>query len=355
VWTGPVAPCPLAMKAWLRLVLVLGVCIGTLCLATASRAQEANTRQRAGELFKAGTTLAAQNRWREALSAFEQAALLVPHASTTYNIAYCERGLGHPTRARHFFRRALEENDEGGGLSQEQQTAAASHRAEAEKQIARVSVTVSPADARLTVDGRPLEIERTSPPVAVAGVRPLGAGATVPAAEFELWLDPGSHVFVIARGDGRKDTVSRVYGTAAEAALELVLPQTPKPNAAPPDVNPAPVPAPTAPSPSYWNGQRIGAVIVAVGAAGALATGVALGVRTANAWSEAQDACPGSVDCVDDTAFERSLDAKRDGNLATVALVTAGLATAGAVYLWVTAPDVAISVGPGRVAVIGAF
>src|SRR5260221_14259973 len=61
----------------------------------------------ARRLFAEGASLADLGRWSEALEKFEASAALRPHATTTYDIGYCERALGHPTRAKRFFERAL--------------------------------------------------------------------------------------------------------------------------------------------------------------------------------------------------------------------------------------------------------
>jgi Tfp pilus assembly protein PilF len=73
----------------------------------------AETCQRAGDVagartaFERGATLAQEGRWSDALTQFELSASLRPHATTTYNIGFCERALGHPTRAKKYFKEAL--------------------------------------------------------------------------------------------------------------------------------------------------------------------------------------------------------------------------------------------------------
>src|SRR5262245_55054923 len=65
--------------------------------------------ERARELYKSGIEDVKRERWSEALSAFESSAELRPHATTTFNIAACERALGHYTRAREILRQALDQ------------------------------------------------------------------------------------------------------------------------------------------------------------------------------------------------------------------------------------------------------
>ena len=59
----------------------------------------------ARQAFRRGAALAAEGRWRDALAAFEESASLRSHAKTTYNLGYCERAIGRPTRALRFFAR----------------------------------------------------------------------------------------------------------------------------------------------------------------------------------------------------------------------------------------------------------
>src|SRR5439155_897636 len=153
--------------------------------------------------FKEGTALARQAQWGEALLAFEHSARLRPHTFTTYNLGYCERALGRYTRARKFLAKALAENEARGGtaLSADVATDAKKYLAEIDERIARVAVSLAPADAAVSVDGRPLEMvaaDRTTP-VLAAGTRDLGPGEVPAATQFELLVDPGAHVFTVSR------------------------------------------------------------------------------------------------------------------------------------------------------------
>src|SRR5512143_2083153 len=67
--------------------------------------------QQARTEFVRGTDFVNHAQWAEALAAFERSAKLKPHAVATYNIAACERALGHYTRARQALRDALAQND----------------------------------------------------------------------------------------------------------------------------------------------------------------------------------------------------------------------------------------------------
>ena len=57
--------------------------------------------------FQEGIALAKAERWALALQALERSDALHPHAITTYNIGFCERQLGHLTRARKLLAKSL--------------------------------------------------------------------------------------------------------------------------------------------------------------------------------------------------------------------------------------------------------
>src|SRR5262245_10995171 len=116
--------------------------------------------EQAREAFTLGTALAAQGQWVDALAAFERSSRLRPHPVTTYNLGYCERGLGHFTRARKFFDQALADHaaGRGGKLTEDLLREAQSYLAETDRRLVRAAVTLTPADATVSVDGRPLEV-----------------------------------------------------------------------------------------------------------------------------------------------------------------------------------------------------
>ena len=86
--------------------------------APSSSAEASPQTDQARDAFSLGTALANQGQWPEALNAFNRSSKLRPHPVTTYNLAYCERALGHYTRAYKLFRRTLVEHEAAaGGLS----------------------------------------------------------------------------------------------------------------------------------------------------------------------------------------------------------------------------------------------
>src|SRR5258705_8161610 len=135
--------------------------------------------------FREATSLARQAQWGEALLAFERSSRLRPHTFTTYNIAYCERALGRYTRARKFLAKALAENEARGGaaLSAEVVADAKKYIGEIDQRLARVSVTVDPSDAAVSVDRRPLDtVAADRTPLVLSSRMPELAAGDVPPA-----------------------------------------------------------------------------------------------------------------------------------------------------------------------------
>jgi tetratricopeptide (TPR) repeat protein len=164
-------------------------------LTTSSDTAEDPTLVRAREAFLLGTALAREGQWLDALAAFERSARLRAHPVTTYNLAYCERALGHYTRAQQLFSLALNEHAEkkGGVLTEDLLAQTQSYLAEIERRLARATITVSPAGATVTVDGRGLEKARSSSGLAVyIAAMSESVHAAAPAGAFELLLDPAS-------------------------------------------------------------------------------------------------------------------------------------------------------------------
>lgn len=168
--------------------------------------------------------------WARGLAEFEQSAKLNAHATTTFNIGSCERALGNYLRARRAFRTALEQDQASpgqlaGSLKQE----ANAILAELDGLLAHAVVTIEPAEATIAVDGRPLSPAGSGPsgPVLEAGVEPPGRGRPAPASRFELVLNPGSHVFTLARKGFADSVVNKSFAPGSRTRLSLSLARLP--------------------------------------------------------------------------------------------------------------------------------
>ncbi len=213
---------------------------------------KANARQ----AFTDGVDQVKKFQWAEALASFERSYGLVPNAITSLNIGLCERALGRYVRARRSLERALSENQLAGGgvLSASSVADADSYLKELDDVVVRARMSVSPAGASLSVDGRPLEeVQDKSGKVLAAGLATSGRASAVPGEPFDLLLDPGNHVFVLSRKGYADAVVNRTVspGQKSEITIELEkLPATLKVSASQPgaivrvgtiDVGPAPV------------------------------------------------------------------------------------------------------------------
>lgn len=336
----------LAAFGWV-LCLFLGTATSVAEPADAPHSEQVR-RDRARELFTRGAELATEERYQEALAAFEQSARLFPHASTSYNIAFSERALGRVTRARKHLRDAIARDARHAGkeLTPEQRAASEQLLAELEQRVARVRITLEPATLRLAVDGRPLETGERG--VMLAGTREPGDPETPSTGSFEVLLDPGAHVFSLADQHGHRQFVEERFASGENGPIVLTL-----------DTERALLDR-GAPQPPYWQGRRIGAVALGgVGLAG-LAVGVGLAVSAGSLWSDAQEACPTESRCPDDRGQELSSEALQHGNLATAAFVVGGAALAGSALLWLTAPpaeegDVAVATDGRSLRLTGRF
>jgi hypothetical protein len=196
----------------------------------AAPAPSSSTIVEAREAFSRGAELAKDAQWSAALASFERSRALRPHAWTTYNIGVCERALGRYARAQRTFARALEENRPGADLPETTVDDVRRFQAEIDGLVARLDVTLDPADAAIAVDGAPLERRLAAPdgrPVLVAGTLAAGPGKAPPAARFQLVLDPGSHVLLVTRDGFATAAQTEVTRPGEHRTLEIKVDRMP--------------------------------------------------------------------------------------------------------------------------------
>lgn len=219
-------------------------------------------QERAKEAFRRGTKLVKDARWADALTSFEKAQGLVPHPVTMYNIGICLRAMGRYTAAREVWRKALEAHEDKRDereLPQRLVEDTQGYLRGLDRVIARVTVTVEPATAKLAVDGRPLswskarrrwkpvpvETSRGIPSpdavgtqkakaptvhtehVAVAGLRAPGPGETPPKETFVIELDPGNHVLSFERKGFAAQFVRQDFVSGQNPPMRLALDRLP--------------------------------------------------------------------------------------------------------------------------------
>jgi hypothetical protein len=159
----------------------------------------------ADRYFKSGVQLFKEAKFSEALAEFMRAYEIAPHPLVLYNIAACHRELSQYGEAVIYYERFLAQGK--GQVPAARLTAAQTELDSILARIARVTVTVSPDGAQVTVDGNPILALQKMP----------------------LILPPGEHKLV-ATAPGHKD-VERTVKVASgdELAVELTL------DALPPD------------------------------------------------------------------------------------------------------------------------
>jgi hypothetical protein len=153
----------------------------------------------ADRYFKSGVQLFKEAKYSEALAEFTRAYEIAPHPLVLYNIAGCHRELSHYGEAVSFYERFLAEGK--GQVPAARLTAAQTELDGILARIARVTVTVSPDGASITVDGNAI-------------------GTLV---KMPLILPPGEHKLV-ASAAGRKDSERTIkVASGDELTVELSL------------------------------------------------------------------------------------------------------------------------------------
>jgi len=276
----------------------------------------------AREAFRRGTELARAAQWKDALIAFERSQDLRPHAVTTYNIAFCERAIGRYSRARKFFAKALSDHKARGGveLPENLVVAADEYLVELDRKLARLTISLSPADGAVAVDGVPLELlaSQVGRPLMIAGTREAGLPEAVGTASFELLLEPGRHKLVISRAGYQDGVLDRAVGAGDRGELELrALPLSLPPS--------EPARETTAPNrlPVY--------AALGIGAAG-LTVGVVAGIVAIGKNGKLDQLCP-NKQCGPDA--DSTLDAAHTASdIATAGFIVGGVGAATGLALW---------------------
>ncbi len=181
--------------------LILVALLAAPALAAPKPKQTAEQKE-ADRHFKSGVALFSEQKFAEALAEFQRAYEIAPAPIVLLNIAACHRELSHYGEAVAYYKRFL---TEGEGKVPPAKIAAAKTELDAIlARIARVTVTTTPANATLTLDGAPL----ASP-------------------EMPLVLAPGEHKLV-AQLAGYKDA-EKTLRVASGDELEVELKLTEKP------------------------------------------------------------------------------------------------------------------------------
>lgn len=272
----------------------------------------------ARDAFMKGQSLYAAAKYKDALAKFEESFAARPHPATVFNIARCQDQLGDLVRAMTSYKEYLRQSPQATDAD-EVATAIASIEQRLQKQgTQHLLVYVDPATARVSVDGKDI------------GSSPASATIT-----------PGSHKVTIAAPGF--DSYERAFAMSATRSMELTVslrasavvavkqPDPVKPpDAREPDLTPPPPPA-LIDTPTPAPRKRL-FTWVAAGTAG-VAAGLGIAFTAVMKGNESQ------LKMLDpnrtrDQATTLYTGAYSMGTAATVSFITAGVAAAAAVVLF---------------------
>lgn len=178
------------MKTLRAAFVVAMLALGVLMSASVVHAQ--SDAQQARALFEEGRAASTEERWVDALSAFERSRAILERPSTVFNLAAVLVRLGRARDALH----ALDDLDRIADARRDRAVLEQARplRTTAEQSLRHVVLRVSPAEARIEVDG--VVLEETG-------------------AERSTILDPGAHAIVVSLDGYREERFELPVGTDA--------------------------------------------------------------------------------------------------------------------------------------------
>jgi hypothetical protein len=236
------------MLSRLLRVLAIAAALGS---ATPASAEESDPRTESRVFFTSGVQALDDGRPADALLLFQRAYDTFPHFATLYNIALCQRALGHPAAAANALRKYLD--DGGDAIADKQRTSATALLADLESKVAVVTMK-APPHAKMSLDGKPV----SGPAVRVEpGQHELRANVDEShALRRAISVRAGEHVVV----DFLADLPAPVPPAPAPAASR---PAAPAAAERPPPQEPN---APSRFNAAFWTAVGVSAATLAVGA-----------------------------------------------------------------------------------------
>ena len=150
---------------------------------------DADARERSRVAFRKGVAQLRAQDWAAARSSFEAALALYPHPSILLNLGIARLRTDEPVLAEQDLVRFLSEDV---GASADELASAREALAEARTKVGTLRVVVSPASARVAVDGKAVETVRRADPGTAPGQ--AGRGQDVVA---EVRAKPGFHAVAV--------------------------------------------------------------------------------------------------------------------------------------------------------------
>lgn len=341
--------------ALLGLVIVASAVTATT--ARPARA-EGDSKTIAEALFQEGRRLVTEKKLAEACPKFAESQRIDPSSGTLLNLANCYEQTGRVATAWATYKEAASSAQAAGRADN---LATAQKRAEAlALKLPKVRISAPNAPPGLVVerDGAPLQL----------------AVLDVP-----LPIDPGEHtIAATAPGKVKWSTTITVPKEPGEQTVNVPalqdLPVPPAPDPPPAASSQAPPPE-APPAETGWTTQRtVGVGLIGLGVVG-LGAGTYFAVSAKGKYDDSVIGCsPADKNLCNAVAVDRRNDARKDGNIATVAVGVGVVAAAAGVVLFVRGgrPDPRAAsaagaqktsifstwspaVGPGSVSLSGAF
>lgn len=304
--------------------LVLATCLGT-ALPSAGQTS-ADDKAAAEALFDRGLALMKEGAYEQACQQLESSQRIDPGIGTLLYLAECYENLGKTASAWATFREAASAADAAG---QADRARVGSERAQRlAPRLLHLEITLEPEVAQ--VEG--LEILRDGRPV------PKGLwGTPVP-------VDPGEHTLE-ARAPGYEPFRTSVTFVEEGTTQTVRVPMLQRLSEAPgePTDTSGPLTARASSSGVDDGGsdgsfQRTsGLVIAGLGVVG-VGVGSYFGLRAISKNSQAEDSCSGSV-CRDSRGLELTDQSLSAARISNVAFIAGGVALAGGLALYFTAPE----------------
>ncbi len=180
----------------------------------------------AGEAFQKGVDAVAAQQWADALGWFERAHAIKPHALSLYNIGVAELRLGHLTRARVAFygSLALDAENNHAQLAPSLADEMNGFIRDIETRLVYLTITIEPAGATVTVDGKPLAVDPTGrSKLYIAGISAAADPSPDLPTSFETAVDPGQRDIVIQKQGFAPQASRETYPVGQHADLHLSL------------------------------------------------------------------------------------------------------------------------------------
>ena len=185
--------------------------------------------------------------------------------------------------------------------------------------------------------GKPLAVELSLAEKIPVKVSPAGAALTLDGEPVELrdgflQLSPGGDHTLVARADGYLEaTVALSASRTPGQAIELELKK-----------KDAPSRKPAAPATEFievTSKRKIGAAFLLGAATVTLGVGAIFGVNAASSWEDSKEFCNENVVCFSQEGVDLVNEAKSDARWADIAFATSAGRAVTAAVLWVTAPS----------------